>query len=68
MKKRFLLVPVLVAMSLAACTAEQAYYSGQAWQRNQCSKDPDQTAYDRCVESTKGTYDSYKRETGPDRK
>lgn len=68
MTKLSLLVFMLVAMSLVACTAEQTYYSGQAWQRNPCSKAPDQTAYDRCMENAGGTYDSYKRETDPDRK
>jgi len=68
MRKLSFLVFMLVAVSLVACTAEQAYYSGQAWQRNQCSKAPDQAAYHRCMENAGGTYDSYKRETDPDRK
>lgn len=61
-------VPLLLAMSLAACTAEQAYYSGQAWQRNQCSKLPDRAKVNRCMEDANTTYDSYKQQSESDRK
>lgn len=59
-------LPLLAAMSLCACTTEQAYDTGQAWQRNQCSRIPDRAEYDRCMSGTSTGYESYKRqrETG----
>ena len=54
----------LVALVLlAGCSAEQAYNTGQAWQRNQCTGIPDKAEYDRCVGNAGGSYESYKRET-----
>ena len=43
---------VLVALSLSACTTEQVYNSGQAWQHNQCNKLHDKSEFDRCVNRT----------------
>jgi hypothetical protein len=54
----------LLASLLTACSAEQAYNAGQAWQRNQCAGIPDKAEYDRCVSNTGGSYDAYRRETG----
>ena len=68
MNKILILTLLLISTSLAACTAEQAYYSGQAWQRNQCSKTPDKTESDRCLENANTPYDSYKRRSESDRK
>jgi hypothetical protein len=62
--KAFLIA--MTAMSLlCGCSAEQAYNSGQAWQRNECNKLPDKADYDRCVGRANGTYDSYRRQTEP---
>jgi hypothetical protein len=47
---------------LAGCTAAQGYHTGQAWQRSQCSRIPDKAEYDRCMASTGGSYDQYKRQ------
>jgi len=52
-------------LSAAGCTAEQAYNTGQAYQRNQCAQMPDKTDYERCVRNADGSYDSYKRQTEP---
>jgi len=68
LNKILILTLLLFSTSLAACTAEQAYYSGQAWQRNQCGKAPDRSESDRCLENTNTTYDSYKRQSGSDPK
>ena len=62
MKAILVLMPLLVALSLSACTTEQAYNTGQAWQRNQCNKLPDKAEFDRCVSKTDTTYESYKRQ------
>ncbi|HYS56585.1 MAG TPA: hypothetical protein VEM34_00400 [Burkholderiales bacterium] len=65
MRAIFILMALLVALSLSACTTEQAYYTGQAWQRNQCNKLPDKAEFDRCMSKTSTTYESYKRQTEP---
>jgi hypothetical protein len=53
-----------ILLASVACTAERAYTTAQAWQRNQCAQMPDKADYDRCVRNAYATYDSYKRETG----
>ena len=55
-------------LSLSACSAEQVYGSGQAWQQNQCGRIVDKAEYDRCMSKASPTYDWYKRETEPERK
>ncbi|HWJ01734.1 MAG TPA: hypothetical protein VNU96_22175 [Burkholderiales bacterium] len=65
---RFSLLALFVALSLSGCTAEQVYGSGQAWQQNQCGQIPDKVEYDRCMSKASATYDSYKRQTEPERK
>jgi hypothetical protein len=54
--------------SLSACSAEQVYGSGQAWQQNQCGKIVDKAEFDRCMSKANTTYDSYKRQTEPQQK
>jgi hypothetical protein len=66
--KALLALPLLAAMSLSACTAEQAYGTGQAYQRNQCSRLPDKAEYDRCMSGTSTSYETYKRERETGRK
>jgi hypothetical protein len=68
MKKLFAVLSLLPVLFLASCSAEQAYGSGQAWQRNQCARLPDKAEYDRCMGKTDTSYDSYKRESGSERK
>jgi hypothetical protein len=57
-----------VVAAFSACTAEQLYGSGQAWQRNQCSRMPDKADADRCAAGTNTTYDTYKRQPELERK
>jgi hypothetical protein len=68
LKPTFIWVPILVALSLSACTAEQAYGTAQAWQRNQCNNLPDKAEFDRCMSKTNTTYDSYERERAREQK
>jgi len=63
-----ILWPLLVALTLPACTAERVYGSAQAWQQNQCSKIPDKAEFDRCMSKASTPYDSYKRQTEPAQK
>lgn len=58
----------LLALSLAGCTAEQRYDSAQGWRNEQCSRNLDKAAYDRCMTQANTPYDSYKRQTEPDQK
>jgi hypothetical protein len=68
LKASIISLSVLAALLLPGCPAEQAYSTGQAWQRNQCSKIPDKAEFDRCMSNTQTTYDSYKQQREPERK
>jgi len=54
---------LVAVLSLPACTAEQAYGSGQLWQQNQCSRLPDKAEFDRCMSKASTGYESYKGQT-----
>ncbi len=45
---------------LAACTSQQAYGVGQAWQRNQCFMITDAEERSRCLESANTSYEQYR--------
>ena len=53
----------ILATCLAACSTQQAYGTAQEWQRNQCNRIPDKREYDRCMETSSTTYESYRRQT-----
>ncbi len=59
---------LLLVLALAGCSGEQAYSAGQNWQRNQCARTLERAEYDRCMADANRSYDSYKRETGTERK
>ena len=67
MKAIFMSIPLLAAQCISGCTAEQAYGTAQAYQRNQCTKLPDKAEYARCMSRTDTPYDSYKREREPEK-
>lgn len=51
---------LLAITSLAACSAEQAYYGVQFSQKNQCQKYlPNDEDYQRCIESNNISYEVY---------
>ncbi len=56
----------LFTLLLSACSTEQAYNAGQAWQRNQCSALPDKAKYDRCISRAGTGYETWRRERAPD--
>ena len=56
-------VVALLSM-LGACSSQQLYGVGQAWQRNECFKINDQQERSRCLSSASTSYEQYKRESG----
>lgn len=54
---------VLVGL-VGACTSEQRYATGQAYERNRCERLPDPADRERCLSNASTTYDQYRRETG----
>jgi len=68
MRTTFISIAVIAALSMSACTADQIYGMGQGWQRNQCTKLPDKTEVDRCMDRADGSYDSYKRQAEAERR
>ena len=51
-----------LAHTLTACSSQQLYGAGQAWQRNECFKIADQQERSRCLASSSTSYEQYKRE------
>jgi hypothetical protein len=49
-------------MCLVGCSSQQLYNAGQAWQQNQCNRIEDAAERNRCMASTKTSYDDYQRE------
>ena len=58
----------LVPLFSSGCTAQQAYETGQAWQRNKCDRIVDFEERRRCLEAADVPYDSYRRQTEEDGK
>jgi len=50
------------ALFTAACSSQQAYGAGQAWQRLECSKIKDTQERSRCMASSSTSYEEYKRQ------
>lgn len=64
-------LPLLAALSplfFSGCTAQQAYETGQAWQRNKCDRIVDIEERRRCLEAADVPYDRYRRQTEEDSK
>jgi hypothetical protein len=47
---------------LCACTAQQLYGAGQAWQKQECSKIVETQERGRCMASNSNTYEEYRRQ------
>ena len=54
---------LLGALAAAGCSSRGAYEVGQAWQRGQCERMPDEGGRGQCVSGTSTSYDSYKRQS-----
>jgi len=50
----------MVLASLGACSAQQTYYAGQAWQRGECLNIIDTDERDRCIARTRLAYEDYR--------
>lgn len=61
---------VLLAISLllAACTTQQWYGAGQAWQHGECQREVNEADYRRCVDSADTRYADYVRQRDADRR
>ncbi len=57
------LLVVLATSSLSACSSQQLYSSGQAWQRNECNKIADAAERNRCMAGSNTSYEDYQRRT-----
>ena len=59
----FKLAVVLAFTFIAqACTSQQLYGSGQAWQRQECNKINDSQQRAKCMESAAKSHDEYQKE------
>lgn len=59
---RLCAVPLGAVVSLCACSAQQLYAAGQAWQKTECSRIADAGQRKRCYDSTAMSYEDYQRE------
>jgi hypothetical protein len=62
------LLATLTPLFSSGCTAQQAYETGQSWQRNRCDRIVDFEERRRCLEAADVPYDSYRRQTEEDSK
>jgi len=46
----------------AACSSQQTYATGQAWQQNECNKIIDTPDRERCLARARQSYDTYQRQ------
>ena len=60
MRTCLLLASLYLLLYLAACSRQQVYGIGQAWQRNACFKIDDVQERSRCLEAADCPYDQYK--------
>lgn len=49
-------------VQLMACSTQQAYGAGQAWQRSECNKINDAQERNQCLTRTDTSYEAYKRQ------
>lgn len=53
---------LLAASGVPACSSQQAYAAGQAWQRSECSKISDSQDRSRCLAAASTSYEDYRRQ------
>jgi hypothetical protein len=47
---------------ISGCSSQQAYSTGQAYQRNECNKINDNAERARCMDAANKTFEEYKRQ------
>ena len=57
-----LLLTALTLLACAACSSQQTYGTGQAWQRNECNKIIDAQERQRCKANANTSHDTYQRQ------
>lgn len=62
-----LLAPTCLFISLAACSAEQAYYATQSVEQSRCANGP-ANAYQECMERASTSYRDYENQRLEDNK
>ena len=50
-------------VGLTSCSSQQLYGAGQEWKKNECNKIIDMQERNRCMSSTKTSYEDYKRQS-----
>ena len=50
---------LLVSVLITACSSQQAYSTGQAYQRNACNKINDNAERIRCMDAANKTFEEY---------
>jgi len=68
LRPTLILVLAASTLPLSACTTEQLHGTAQGYERNQCSKIADKVEFDRCMARANTAFESYKRESGAERK
>jgi hypothetical protein len=56
------LAGLLASALCAACSTQQTYATGQAWQRGECNKIIDTQDRRRCMERANESFDTYQRQ------
>lgn len=59
---RLIILLTLNCLWLSACSSQQAYSTGQAYQRNECNKINDNVERSRCMDAANTGYDEYQRQ------
>lgn len=65
MNSRILAAAIVAAALTVAtgCATQQLYSTGQAWQRNQCTRLVDQQERERCMANAGASYEAYKKQS-----
>ena len=58
-----LLIALVAAVGLPSCSSQQWYGMGQEWQKDKCNKLIDMQERNRCMNSTKTSYEDYQRQS-----
>ena len=56
------LVAIVALSSMQACSSQQVYGAGQAWQHRECNKIQDTQDRSRCMASSSASYEDYRRQ------